>query len=295
MELKYVVKKSDCSINQILKNEFNMSRRFILKLKQNKCIFINGICVSINFQIHPNDVLIIKENFIEDSSGIVPNSNIFLSILFEDDYLLIVDKPAGISVHPSILHYEDSLSNGVKFYYQQIGLNKKIRPVNRLDKDTSGIVIFAKNEYVQECLIRQMNTNVFEKKYIAVLDGIVKKDFGSICAPIARKENSIIERCISEDGEISISHFKVLDKFTNMSVVEYSLETGRTHQLRVHSNFIGHPIVGDSLYGKSCKLINRQALHAYYVSFVHPISKQQLVIKSNLPDDIKNLINGIRF
>lgn len=290
MELNYIIKKTDTSIKQILKNEFNMSERFILKLKTQKCIYINNISVPIHFSINEGDLLSIKEKFIENSDGIVPNENIILNILFEDDYLLILDKPAGVAVHPSILHYKDSLSNGVKAYFEKIGLKKKIRPVNRLDKDTSGIVIFAKNEYIQECLVKQMSNNSFKKKYIAVLEGLVEKDCGIINAPIARKNDSIIERCISESGDTAISHYKVLQRLTNMTEVEYTLETGRTHQLRVHSAFIGHPIVGDSLYGHESKLISRQALHSYYVSFIHPIAKKEMVIHSELPSDICELL-----
>lgn len=289
MKLKYIVKKSDDSIKQILKNEFNMSDRFILKLKNQKCIFLNDVYVPINAEICENDILEIIENFEEDSSNILPNSNIDFKILFEDEFLLIVDKPAGIPVHPSILHYEDSLSNGVKYYFEKIGLKKKIRPVNRLDKDTSGIVIFAKNEYIQECLVKQMKSGAFNKTYIAVLDGILDKNFGTINAPIARKDNSIIEREVREDGEVAISHFKVLNIINNMTVVQYTLETGRTHQLRIHSKYIGHPIVGDSLYGSKSSLISRQALHATKVEFVHPITKEKLIISSDCPDDIKSI------
>ena len=248
--------------------------------------------VFINYKIQVNDILTIIENSKEDSSNIVPNSNIKLNILYEDDFLLIVDKPSNLPVHPSILHYEDSLSNAVKYHFDKIDLYKKIRPVNRLDKDTSGIVIFAKNEYIQECLVKQMKQNVFKKKYLAVLSGILEKDSGTISAPIARKNNSIIEREIREDGDLAISHFKVLERFNNMTLVEYTLETGRTHQLRVHSKYIGHPIVGDSLYGLQSPLISRQALHAYEVSFVHPINKEKMLIHSNLPDDIKKLVNA---
>lgn len=290
MELNYIVKKSDTSIKQILKNEFNMSERFVLKLKTNKCIYINNVCVPIHFSINGGDLLSIKENFIEDSDGIVSNDNITLNILFEDDYLLILDKPAGIAVHPSILHYDNSLSNGVKSYFEKIGLRKKIRPVNRLDKDTSGIVIFSKNEYIQECLVRQMSNNIFKKKYIAILEGLLEKVSGTINAPIARKKDSIIERCIDESGDIAISHYKVLQRLGTMTEVEYTLETGRTHQLRVHSAFIGHPIIGDSLYGNESSLISRQALHSYYVEFIHPITKKEMVIRSKLPSDICRLL-----
>lgn len=291
MELKYVIQKSDKSIKQILKNKFNMSDRFILKLKNQKAIFLNSVSVSINTKILENDVLEIIENFEEDSSNIVSNENINLNILFEDAFLLIVDKPAGIPVHPSILHYEDSLSNGVKYYFEKIELKKKIRPVNRLDKDTSGIVVFAKNEYIQECLVRQMKSGDFKKTYVAVLDGILEEDFGTINASISRKKDSIIEREISSDGEIAVSHFKVLNRTNNMTVVQYTLETGRTHQLRVHSKYIGHPIIGDSLYGKSSELISRQALHAAKVEFIHPISKENLIITSDCPNDIKQILS----
>ena len=291
MNLKYIVKKSDESIKQIFKNEFNMSDRFILKLKNQKAIFLNGDSVYINSKIVENDVLEVIENFEEDSSNILSNSNIDFKILFEDEFLLIVDKPAGIPVHPSILHYEDSLSNGVKYYFEKIGLKKKIRPVNRLDKDTSGIVIFAKNEYIQECLVKQMKLNIFKKTYISILDGILEKDSGTINAPISRKNNSIIEREISDTGEIAISHYKVLKRLNSMTVVQYTLETGRTHQLRIHSKYIGHPIVGDSLYGNESNLISRQALHATEIEFIHPITKRELVINSPCPDDIQLLIS----
>lgn len=292
MKLTYIVTDSDESIKQILKNKFNMSDRFILKLKSSNSIYINDVSVFINYKIQVNDILTIIENSKEDSSNIVPNSNIKLNILYEDDFLLIVDKSSNLPVHPSILHYEDSLSNAVKYHFDKIDLYKKIRPVNRLDKDTSGIVIFAKNEYIQECLVKQMKQNVFKKKYLAVLSGILEKDSGTISAPIARKNDSIIEREIREDGDLAISHFKVLERFNNMTLVEYTLETGRTHQLRVHSKYIGHPIVGDSLYGLQSPLISRQALHAYEVSFVHPINKEKMLIHSNLPDDIKRLVNA---
>ena len=289
MELIYKIKKSDLSIKQILKNEFNMSERFILKLKNNKCIYINNTCVPIYFEIKENDILKIIENIEEDSSGIIPNSKITLDILYEDDFLLIINKPAGIPVHPSILHYEDSISNGVKYYFETINLKKKIRPVNRLDKDTSGIVIFAKNEYIQNCLCYQMSENIFKKKYIAILEGTLKKNCGTIDAPIARKNDSIIERCINKKGSKAITHYKILETFNNLSKVEFTLETGRTHQLRVHSQFIGHPILGDSLYGHTSKLINRQALHAYWISFIHPITKKEIIIKTELPNDMKKI------
>ena len=293
MEFKYIITDSDESIKQILKNKFNMSERYILKLKKNKLIKINNNPVHINYQIKKDDILFIQDNIEEDSSNIVSNPSIELNILYEDSYLLIVNKPANLPVHPSILHYETSLSNGIKAYYEKINLKKKIRPVNRLDKDTSGIVIFAKNEYIQECLVKQMKHNTFKKYYIAILNGILEEKEGTINVPISRKENSIIERTVSNSGEKSITHYKVIDYISpNMSLVEFLLETGRTHQIRVHTKYIGHPILGDSLYGSTSSLISRQALHAYKIEFKHPVSKKQIIIKTSLPKDMESIINN---
>ena len=243
MELTYkIISNKYENIKQILKQEFNMSERLILKVKTNNKILLNTIPVSIYQPININDTLSILLDFEEDNSNIVP-TKMNLKIIYEDEYYLVIDKPSGIAIHPSILHYDNSLSNGIKYYFDNIGLKKKIRPVNRLDKDTSGVVIFAKNEYIQECLVKQMKQNNFEKEYVAILDGILESKSGTINAPIARKENSIIERCIDKNGDIAITHYKVISEFDNMSYVKFQLETGRTHQIRVHSKFIGHPII----------------------------------------------------
>jgi len=195
-----------------------------------------------------------------------------------------------MAIHPSCLHYNNSLSNAVKFYFDSIGLKVKIRPVNRLDKDTSGLVVFAKNQYIQECLVKQMIDNTFKKTYLAILTGKLEKNNGTINAPIARKNNSIIERCIDNNGDISITDYKVLKTFKNYTLTQFKLKTGRTHQIRVHSKFIGHPILGDSLYGSSSPLISRQALHAYKIEFVHPLKHNKVVYNSKIPKDIETLI-----
>ena len=204
--------------------------------------------------------------------------------------MLILNKPASIAVHPSLLHFDNTLSNGVKYYFNSIGLKKKIRIVNRLDKDTSGIVIFAKNEYVQENLIQQMKSNTFKKYYIAIVEGLLEKNMFTINAPISRKEGSIIERCVNKNGAISITQYHVIKKYSNYSLVYINLLTGRTHQIRVHMSYIKHPILGDTLYGNSSNLINRQALHACKVNFIHPITNLPITIESNISEDIKNLI-----
>lgn len=151
-------------------------------------------------------------------------------------------------------------------------------------------MIFAKNEYVQESLVRQMKQHIFMKNYIAVVSGILNKKIGVIDAPIARKENSIIERCVRDDGDVSITDYYVIKEFNNMSLLYITLQTGRTHQIRVHMSHIGHPIIGDTLYGIQSDIINRQALHACKVRFIHPITKKHMNFEANLPDDISTII-----
>ena len=290
MKLEYKIKdKKYENIKQILKEEFHISDRLIVKLKKNKQLYLNNEAISINHKFNIEDILSVNLDFYEESENIVP-TKMNLNILFEDDGLLILDKPAGIPVHPSMMHYENSLSNGVKYYFNSINLKRKIRPVNRLDKNTSGIVIFAKNEYIQECLVKQMKLGLFKKEYIALLKGNIKENKGTINAPIARKKESIIERDISKDGASSVTHYELIKNYDNFCLVKFILETGRTHQIRVHSKYIGHPILGDTLYGKSSNLINRQALHAYKINFVHPINNKKIEIISKPPKDISKLI-----
>ena len=294
MILKYIVKENKYqSINQILKQKFKISARLQHKLITSKQIFLNGNQADSRIAPQINDAITVNLDFNEESENIIPTP-IPLNIIYEDEALLILDKPAGIAVHPSISHYTDSLANGVKYYFDTIGLKRKIRPVNRLDLNTSGLIVFAKNEYVQECLIQQMQTNEFKKEYLAIVHGIFEKAQGTITLPIARKENSIIERCISENGQEAITHYEVLKTSNDLSLVHCILQTGRTHQIRAHMSAIGHPLVGDTLYGPNFSdSITRQALHSYKISFIHPISHQIVSFTSELPDDIKSSIEAI--
>ena len=295
MILNYKIKKDDNYINvkQVLKEEFLISDRLLLKLKTNKQFFLNDKIVYVSHPVKENDTITVNLDFEETSENIVP-TEISLNILYEDNAFLILNKPAGIAIHPSCSHFSTSLSNGVKYYFEKIGLKRKIRPVNRLDKDTSGVVIFAKNEYIQECLTRQMKNNIFKKEYIALLCGHLENKKATIDAPIARENDSIIKRCIRPDGDRAISHYEVLEEYDSFSKVKFIIETGRTHQIRVHSSYIGHPVLGDTLYGTASSLISRQALHSYKVSFIHPLTKEPLEITAPLFEDMNLLINEKR-
>ncbi len=288
MKLSYTVKQNDSYINvlDVLKNEFLLSARLITKLKQSNNIFFNEEIAYTKKLVCANDVVSVLIDFVEDNSNIVA-TNIPLDIIYEDEYLLAINKPANMPVHPSMLHYEETLSNAVKYYFDTLNLKRKIRIVNRLDKDTSGILIFAKNEYIQECLIKQMKTKELKKEYLAIVTGYLQKKSDTLCFPISRKEGSIIERTVNPNGDIAITHYNILKEQNNLSLVHVFLETGRTHQIRVHFSHINHPILGDTLYGTPSPLINRQALHSYKITLLHPISKQILTLEAPIPNDMK--------
>ena len=285
MELKYVV-NDEFNIRQVLREKLGISIRLLTKLKKNKKIFLNNSSdIYLDMKVKNNDIIKVLLDFDEDNTNIIP-CKMDLDILYEDEYLIILNKPYNMPVHPSLNHYEDSLSNGLKYYFDKINLKRKIRPINRLDKDTSGIVMFAKNEYVQDKI------KINKKIYFAVVSGTLK---GSdiISKPISRKKDSIIERCINENGEKALTEYCVVKNFNidniDLSLVKCIIHTGRTHQIRVHMASTGHPILGDTLYATSSKYINRQALHAFRISFIHPILKKEIEVTSPIPDDIKNL------
>lgn len=292
MKIEYKI-SNEKSVLEICKDKLNISSRLFTKLK-NEHIYLNNNLLTTYTPLKEGDILTIDMGYPETQDNVVPNSDIHFDILYEDEWLLIVNKPAHMPVHPTMRHYEDTLSNGVKAYFESINLNKKVRLVNRLDKDTSGIVIVAKCEYIQEQLVKQMQNNIFEKEYIALVNGIlpINNELKTINVPIKRKADSIIERIVSDDGDKAITKYKVIKNFNqeNYSLVKIKLETGRTHQIRVHFSSLGYPILGDSLYGNASKLINRQALHAYKVSFLHPIEKKNIRIISKMPKDIKTLL-----
>ena len=275
MILSYKVEQENLTANTILKQNLEISSKLFSKLINNNLVMVNNKVVDTRCIVHRNDVISIDFNYSEDNSNIIP-TKMNLNIVYEDEAILILNKPAGIAVHPSFSHFDNTLANGVKFYFNQINLHKKIRPVNRLDLNTSGLIVFAKNEYIQESLIKQMANNSFKKEYLAVICGKLPCKCGTIDKPIARKDSSIIERCVSSDGQKAITHFEVLKEYESFSLIKCILETGRTHQIRVHFASIGHPLLGDDLYGSKSELICGQALSCYRLSFYHPISKKYI-------------------
>lgn len=236
----------------------------------------NGLPVRSIDMIFPGDVIALK---IEDTSFLEPNPLLSVPIAFENENLIVFDKPSGMPVHPSIKHQGDTLGN----YFAYICPELTFRPVNRLDRDTSGLCIVAKNAHSANILQGSV-----DKIYYAAVHGITEA-FGTINAPIARKAESIILRCVREDGQSAVTHFTRLTHNERYSLEEIQLETGRTHQIRVHFSHIGHPLAGDDMYGGKRDDIQRQALHCGQLSFHEPLTDELIIVKSQLPQDIEQL------
>lgn len=213
-----------------------------------------------------------------------------LSIVYEDEDILVLNKPAGMPVHPSQGHYTDTLSNGLAYYYQQLGEPFTARSVGRLDRDTSGLVLFARHELSACILAEQMRNRDIHREYRAICTGILPES-GTIDAPIARAHDSTIERVVDFDrGEHAVTHFRRLDIANGYSLAAVRLETGRTHQIRVHMKHIGHPLPGDFLYHPDYHVINRQALHSFRLAFQHPITRETMDFTAPIPDDMRTIL-----
>ena len=274
---------------QILRGPMNLSGRLVTKLKGQQGILINGQPARTVDRVKTGDLVSAVIGFQEET--FITPEEIPLDILYEDDCLLAVNKSPHMPVHPSAGHQSGTLAQGVLWHFLSQGLSTKVRPVNRLDRDTSGITLFAKNAHIQEQLILQMKENRVHKAYMGIVHGAFSPPSGTIRLPIARKEGSIMERIIAPHGDDSITHYKTLEVHDGFSLVEFVLETGRTHQIRVHAKALHHPLLGDWLYSNiPTTLIDRHALHAYHLAFDHPLSGESIHIKAPLPEDMKRVL-----
>lgn len=272
------------TIKKLLKEDMKLSNRIIANLKNNKGILVNNYIENVNYILKDKDFL---ELIINDglSENIIPEE-MELNIIFEDDQLLIINKPAGLVVHPTTYYFTGTLANGVMYYLKEKGQHCKFRPVNRLDKDTSGLVLIAKTQIAHSILSEQLINKSFKKEYIAIVHNKFKKLEDTINAPIARLPGSIIKRHVSPDGQEAVTKYSILNQNDVAAVAKVNLITGRTHQIRVYFSFIGHPLFGDDLYGGQVDLIIRQALHCTKLEFIHPINKTIMNFNCPMADDI---------
>ncbi|MDU6482412.1 MAG: RluA family pseudouridine synthase [Paeniclostridium sordellii] len=284
--------EENSTLKSILLDKLNFSVRSLSKMKREQSVLVNGKFKKPSVNIEKGDLIEVKIN--EEMANFI-QQDLNLDIIYDDFDLIMVNKPPFMVVHPTKSHVDNTIANGVTDYITKKGEKVKIRFVNRLDMNTSGLVIVAKNAYAHHTLSTDMSNNKVEKKYITIVKGILENDFGTIDEPIYRQEEDSIKRIVDERGQRSVTHYKVLQRLNDATVLEVKLETGRTHQIRVHMNYIGHGIIGDELYGYVDEsLINRQALHAYSLEFSQPRTKENLSFIAEIPGDMKKLIEKLK-
>lgn len=276
-DFKLNIKKEheEFSVGELINKHFKISSRMLTKLKNNDGIKLNGQHITVRGRVKEGDVLalIMPE---EKSKNVVP-TDLPLDILFEDDELLIVNKPKDMPVHPSLNNYTNTLGNAVMYYYNDRPF--VYRPVNRLDRDTTGIVIIAKSAYAHNSLSQQMQRNLFKKTYLAVTSIPPVPEKGIIDAPIRREQESIIKRIVAEDGQRAVTEYETISVENGHAVVKIKLHTGRTHQIRVHFAHIGAPLLYDYLYGEEVEG-KTFMLHCTQLEFLHPITGEKMIINS---------------
>lgn len=349
---KYTVTEEDFKANlqvkDYLRQRFNFSSRLITKIKKNHGVFVDG--KSVPGWIVPVPGEIITVQIPQEKSNFEP-ADIPIDVIYEDDDLLIINKQPGIIVHPTASHPNNTIANGIAKYCLDTNQVFKLRFVNRLDRDTSGLLVLGKNSHCQDKISKQMKANTVKKRYVALVHGIIEEDNGTIDLPIGRPDDIGIKRKVMEGGSPCITHYKVLERFyaddknlhnplnresldqhiydeyskkqailleenpenkelyeylaandepneiihkAGFTLVELQLETGRTHQIRVHLSFIGYPIAGDTLYGTASDIIDRQALHARYLTLRQPVSDKLLELEAPIPSDIQKAIEKIK-
>ncbi|ABS34468.1 RNA pseudouridine synthase [Clostridium botulinum] len=297
-KLIFVVKKinHNIDIKDYLREMENLSGRFIRKAVRDGRVFVNKEKVIKKHKLSQDDLIEIYMQ--EDEHQNIEPEDMNIEIVYEDNDIIVINKRPGIVVHPTKGHPTGTLSNGILYHFKKNGEKSIVRLVSRLDRDTSGLIIIAKNQFSHMRLASDMSKDRFRKIYIAVVHGSMKEKEGRINLPIYKEEESeSIKRIVDERGQESITTYEVLEELSKGSVVRLELETGRTHQIRVHMSHLGHPLYGDSLYGKGeeeKEYIERQALHAYKLEFPHPRTGDVLKLQCSLPDDIKNLIEKIK-
>ncbi len=278
-------------IRDYLQQVHGFSRRILKAVKlDGGQILVNGVHQTVRYRLTAYEVLTIQFPPEEIGTFMEPEA-IPLSIVYEDDAVMVIDKQAGVATIPSLHHPTGTVANGLLAHYAKHNIPYTIHIVTRLDRDTSGLLLVAKHRYSHSILATQQKSRQIKRKYRAIVEGHLSQKTGTIDTPIDRKEGSIIERTVVPSGKRAVTHYEVVDESTSNSMVNVVLETGRTHQIRVHFAHLGYPLAGDDLYGGSLNRIKRQALHCYEISFEHPITKEVLHFQSAIPDDMKIIQN----
>ncbi|MBO1578096.1 RluA family pseudouridine synthase [Bacillus sp. XF8] len=252
-------------------------------------IEVNGKLATVRHVLQAGEELQVFFPVEERSEGMLAE-NIPLTVLYEDESVLVINKEPHMSTIPSREHPAGSVANALLYHYDRQNLASTVHIVTRLDRDTSGLMLIAKNRFIHHLLSKQHQEKQVKRTYEAIVHGELIEESGTIDAPIGRKDGSIIERIVCEDGQKAVTHFQVIERFPDKTRVLLQLETGRTHQIRVHMAYLGHPLLGDDLYGGSTSQMRRQALHSTSLTFYHPILEKQMTFHADVPEDMKEIL-----
>ena len=255
-----------------------------------KSILVNGVHYYMRQELSKGDHLQVRSCETQNSEKIPP-TKLPLDIIYEDEDLLVLNKPAGMPIHPSLNNYTNSIANALAYYFQSQGKPFIFRCCNRLDRDTSGLTIVSKHLVSGSILSDMTKYREVHREYLAIARGSVTPSEGTIQAPLGRKEGTIIERTVDwEHGEDAVTHYKVVKEANGHSLVSLRLETGRTHQIRIHMKYLGYPLIGDYLYNPDMEYMTRQALHSHHMEFTHPITGEHMSFTAPLPEDMARVM-----
>ena len=290
--IDYIIDKdsSGLRVEQFLRRKHYSGQNLSEIKRMPKSILVNGIHYYMRQELSTGDHLQVRICETQSSEKIPP-TNLPLDIIYEDEDLLVLNKPAGMPIHPSLNNYTNSMANALAYYFQSQGKPFIFRCCNRLDRDTSGLTIVSKHLVSGSILSDMTKYREVHREYLAIARGSVTPSEGTIQAPLGRKEGTIIERTVDwEHGEDAVTHYKVVKEANGHSLVSLRLETGRTHQIRIHMKYLGYPLIGDYLYNPDMEYMTRQALHSHHMEFTHPITGEHMSFTAPLPEDMARVI-----
>lgn len=277
-------------LKKVLIEEMGISLRMISELKSRRAVNVNGTLRFNHEPVHVGEIITVDLGENRSEYGLEEG---VVDVIYEDEDIVAVNKAPFIVVHPTGTHLTGTLLNYMESWFRQNGILEKVRFISRLDRDTSGILLIAKNRYAHHRMSQAHQDMMMQKTYVALIEGKMKRKEGEINVPIGRRENDGIKREVMEDGQTAITKYKVLKEGEKFSLVELTPVTGRTHQLRCHMAYIGYPLIGDSLYGGNMEYMNRQALHSATLEFFSPRKEEKIYLKAELPQDMQELVNRL--
>lgn len=291
--MEVIVDEEDVRIDKYLASKTDFSRETITKMIAEEYILVNGKSIKASYKVKDNDVILIKDGFVKEMK--LEATKMEIDIVYEDEYLMVINKDSGVVVHPGAGNSNDTLVNGLLYYNKTLSKGEEFRPgiVHRLDKDTSGLMIVAKNDKAHELLADDFKNKRIHREYIALLDGVFPQEKAIIDAPIGRSKQYFDKMEVCKDGKKAITNLEVIKKYKDYTLVKLVLETGRTHQIRVHLAYIGYPVHNDPVYSNKACTDFGQFLHSAYLKFKHPITREVLEFNSKLPEEFQTFIDNL--